>query len=363
MKRTTASLLAGALATGSALVLSVAVPGVASASGCGPTGLDQDSFYSTFASAENTNRNDAGTTVPIRNKVTVTSSGLAMENTANPGKASAYYDIAGGVLLETQTAQSNYQIAQSSPTDARASYQLVVDLDGDGDKDGILVSESKFYGLNWWLASKDNVFLDNTDYSKTPRVPAGGSTDNGTLDQWAAAYPNAVITSFGFSFGTYTVGQNTISSISFGCNTFGFAYRNDVPTAAIFTDDGSDQNYRTVYFDASGSSDANGDALTYLWTFGDGTTSTDRVVLHTYPGGTRTYDVTLTVDDGTVSSAPAAVQVTVTQPTGTVNDDTALAGTGADVLGLAALGAVAVGGSATGLVLNNRRRRNSVSEV
>lgn len=70
-------------------------------------------------------------------------------------------------------------------------------------------------------------------------------------------------------------------------------------------------------FDASGSSDADGDDLTYAWTFGDGTTGTGPTPSHRYAdGGPRT--VTLTVDDGQgsdLSSRQVSPSVTVTTGT------------------------------------------------
>jgi len=49
-------------------------------------------------------------------------------------------------------------------------------------------------------------------------------------------------------------------------------------------------------FDASKSSDQNGDKITYLWDFGDGKTSTDKIVTHVFEKGGN-YNVALTVSD------------------------------------------------------------------
>lgn len=71
----------------------------------------------------------------------------------------------------------------------------------------------------------------------------------------------------------------------------------------------------TVTFDASGSTDADGDDLTYAWTFGDDT-GTDTVVgpEYTYVAS-GTYTVTLIVNDGTVDSAEYSLDdVVVTNP-------------------------------------------------
>jgi glucose/arabinose dehydrogenase len=67
-----------------------------------------------------------------------------------------------------------------------------------------------------------------------------------------------------------------------------------------------------VTFDATGSSDPDGDALTYFWDFGDGTpetTTTSLTIGHTYATA-GVYTATLHARDGSFAfSAPATVQV------------------------------------------------------
>jgi ELWxxDGT repeat protein len=67
---------------------------------------------------------------------------------------------------------------------------------------------------------------------------------------------------------------------------------------------------QAVSFDASGSSDDDGDALTYRWEFGDGATGTGGNLTHAYAafGG---YTARLIVNDGHLDSAPAFVAVTI----------------------------------------------------
>jgi large repetitive protein len=73
----------------------------------------------------------------------------------------------------------------------------------------------------------------------------------------------------------------------------------------------------TVTFDGSGSADADGDALTYRWDFGDGSPpEAGGVVTHSYAEG-GSYPVVLTVDDGTGlgnATATAAITVSINRP-------------------------------------------------
>ena len=81
---------------------------------------------------------------------------------------------------------------------------------------------------------------------------------------------------------------------------------NQAPVAA-FT---SSCDALTCSFDATGSSDPDGDALTYAWTFGDNATGTGATASHVYEG-TGTRNVTLTVSDSKTTT-PLTKPVTAT---------------------------------------------------
>ncbi len=70
----------------------------------------------------------------------------------------------------------------------------------------------------------------------------------------------------------------------------------------------------TCNFDASGSTDADGDSLTYSWAFGDGQTGTGVTPTHAYSNGTA-RTVTLTVSDGQATGQTTG-QVSPQAPTG-----------------------------------------------
>src|SRR5262249_13656452 len=91
-------------------------------------------------------------------------------------------------------------------------------------------------------------------------------------------------------------------------------------TGTILNDDyapvanaGPDQTVNegsAVVFDASASTDADGDPLTFTWDFGDGGTATGVRASHGYADN-ATYTVTLTANDGEDGISTATMMVTV----------------------------------------------------
>ncbi len=71
----------------------------------------------------------------------------------------------------------------------------------------------------------------------------------------------------------------------------------------------------TCSFDATGSSDLDGDALTYDWTFGDGTSGTGANPSHTYAGtGTRSVELTVTDTRAATDTETKPVAATYAEP-------------------------------------------------
>ncbi|MGA5584374.1 PQQ-dependent sugar dehydrogenase [Streptomyces thermodiastaticus] len=91
------------------------------------------------------------------------------------------------------------------------------------------------------------------------------------------------------------------------------------PVAQAAADRTSGKAPLKVSFSSAGTSDQDGDALTYHWDFGDGTTSTAANPKHTYRSN-GTYTATLTVTDPSGRTDSAGVQVVVgnTAPTVTL---------------------------------------------
>ncbi len=90
---------------------------------------------------------------------------------------------------------------------------------------------------------------------------------------------------------------------------------NRTPVAAISADRTSGVSPVTVNFSSAGSSDPDNDPLTYLWNFGDNTTSTSANPSHTFTStSSKTFTVNLTVkDDGGLTNSKS-MQIVVDTP-------------------------------------------------
>jgi glucose/arabinose dehydrogenase/PKD repeat protein len=97
---------------------------------------------------------------------------------------------------------------------------------------------------------------------------------------------------------------------------------NQAPIASASANPTSGPAPLNVSFSSAGSSDPEGQPLTYSWNFGDGSTSTAANPSHTY-ASRGTYTVRLTVSDGVNSSQSTPITISVgSVPTATISSPT-----------------------------------------
>ncbi len=141
-------------------------------------------------------------------------------------------------------------------------------------------------------ADPDGQAITSLTASSSPATTGSTFTANGTNTSGTWSWTPSFIQA-----GTYTVtiiASNAISGTAATTVTV-----NDVNRAPVADAGGpytGVQNF-PVQFHGSGSSDPDGDALSYLWDFGDGGSSTEPDPMHTYTA-TATYNVSLMVSSG-----------------------------------------------------------------
>ncbi|ROS23158.1 Ig-like domain-containing protein [Cellulomonas sp. PhB150] len=135
----------------------------------------------------------------------------------------------------------------ASYTGVRPSIQLGVDKDGNGTWDGYVVGEPWAYGDGEWWSSKDFGIASGMGY-----------TSFGTLADFSAANPHAVVTSFGYSLGSGVIGDAVISKLSVANVDYTFKLPTTAPcvetTQALLS---TDANTRGWGFSESGTGGSN----------------------------------------------------------------------------------------------------------
>jgi glucose/arabinose dehydrogenase len=164
------------------------------------------------------------------------------------------------------------------------------------------------FAANWIKAA---TFDANGSVTQVREFIPGGGT-NGIVD---LEYNS-------FDDGLYYVNINSgeIMKVSYGGN--------QPPIAVLSANTLTGQSPLTVSFKGDGSTDPNGDALTYAWNFGDGTTSTQANPTKVFSGtGTQGFTVTLTVSDSKGLTGTKSVRVSLNNSAPTVAITSPAAGT------------------------------------
>lgn len=138
------------------------------------------------------------------------------EGSTSTDKVAGYLDV-DLPLASTLTGGVDYTATIDG---AAPGAQFVVDIDGDGTADGILVGE-RVYGENWWLSNSSTAAFKALDPSGA-EDGGNGSAYFGTLAQWAAAAPAARIVKVGFSLGSGVHGDGVVHAVVAGGTRYTF---------------------------------------------------------------------------------------------------------------------------------------------
>lgn len=100
--------------------------------------------------------------------------------------------------------------------------QVVVDFDGNGTADGILVNEPAYveqFGDASWLSNSAAQFVKDG----APHKGGGhGSENYGTPQEWATAFPYAKVVAVGFSLGSGVLGDGIVHFVNVGGTEYWF---------------------------------------------------------------------------------------------------------------------------------------------
>ena len=244
-----------------------------------------------------------------------------LESTANTSllydnKNGGYVDKLGSGILDAYAALTGQVAPPPSPPSCSGDFSTEVTVSITTDQYGSETSWTIKDNSDGSTVASGSGYGNNSSYTENVTLDADGNYTFTITDD----YGDGICCSYGN--GSYSVVDANGSSIASGgdfndsestvfCTEGASAPVNNAPVASI-SGSSAGETGATLSFDGSGSSDADGDALTYTWNFGDGSTGSGVTASHAYSSA-GTYNVTLTVSDGT-DSDNATTSVSITDP-------------------------------------------------
>ncbi|WKW87081.1 membrane protein [Microbacterium phage Nicole72] len=129
------------------------------------------------------------------------------EGSTSTDKVALYRSVS--VPLSGVTSAS---VSYTATTGITPGSQVVVDINGDGVGDGILVNEPVYGDVAWLSNSASAAFK-----AGAPHVGGGyGSENYGTLSEWGTAFPDATVVAVGFSLGSGVLGDGVVHAVNVG---------------------------------------------------------------------------------------------------------------------------------------------------
>ena len=209
-------------------------------------------------------------------------------------------DVGGDLWEEINEIQKgkNYGWAAVEGPSTNSAYTNAVHSYHHNGADSAVVGGTFYTGSSFPSKYKDQYFF--ADFDKTFVKVLNPVTK--TVTNFATGLRAPIDLDVGPDGALYYLAYNERFSTAADRSVYKFQYVGDgnrAPTAEYTVNPTSGVAPLKVTFDASGSSDPDGDALTYKWDFGDGTSSTAKVVEHTYEDrGTFVPKLTVTDSKG-----------------------------------------------------------------
>ena len=231
------------------------------------------------------------------------------------------YDVGSGILLDGSgnNTINDSQFYNNDPGIylMSSSYNLIANCsifyyEYEGYPSGIKISSSNcnkiincsiynlYYGIELWSPTEVHFcnIYNNSRFGIVNFKPQ--YVVNATCNWWGSADgPSGAVPGSGDAVSYYVIYKPWCPTPDNCMPVANFTYAPASPTTAD-----------TITFDASESYDYDGTVVSYDWEFGDGNTSSDKIVHHSYAdNGTYTVNLTVTDDDGATDSVSQRILV------------------------------------------------------